>query len=131
LLRQNAIDPVIIETNIDTVIELQATGRSAIYGDASNRAVLEAAGFTTATYLVVTVPNPEVCLSVVQTARELNPAVRIFARANYLNQQQILKEMGVFEVCYDEAEVARALAKSLLQEIQSPGVDLAIEDDFW
>ena len=43
LLRENDIDPTVIELNIDTVRQLRDAGVTAVYGDASQRDTLEAA----------------------------------------------------------------------------------------
>lgn len=120
LLREFGINPTIVETNIDTVLELQASGRPAVFGDAKRPEILQAAGLSSATYLFVTVPHIEISRQVIQTARELSPTVRILARAAYLNQQETLHHAGAAVIRYDEAESAAALAEALLQEINVP-----------
>jgi CPA2 family monovalent cation:H+ antiporter-2 len=121
LLRDFSVNPVIVETNVDTVLELQGAGQAAIFGDGSRRDILTAAGLQAAGYLVVTVPHVEISLRIIQTARELNPAIRILSRAAYLNQQEALENAGAAVIRYDEAESAAALAEALLQEINIPG----------
>jgi CPA2 family monovalent cation:H+ antiporter-2 len=121
LLREFGIDPTIVESNIDTVLELQGAARHAVYGDASRREILVAAGVLDARYLIVTVPKVEVALAVIQRTRELAPNVCILTRASYLNQQQQLEQAGAAVIRYDEAESATALAEALLQEIKVPG----------
>jgi len=120
LLREFGINPTIVETNIDTVLELQAAGRTAVFGDAKRAEILQAAGLPSASYLFVTVPHIEISRQVIHTAREMNPTVRILARAAYLNQQETLQHAGAAVIRYDEAESAAALAEALLQEINVP-----------
>jgi monovalent cation:H+ antiporter-2, CPA2 family len=120
LLRGVNINPTIIETNIDTVLQLQAQGYRAIYGDASRPDILNAAGMASATYLIVTVPKVDVALSIIFTARGLSSQLRIFARAAYLNQQVQLEQAGAEVIRYDEAETAAALAEAFLEEIKIP-----------
>jgi CPA2 family monovalent cation:H+ antiporter-2 len=120
LLREFKIDPMIVETNIDTVVQLHAEGRRALFGDATRRDILKAAGLSRASYLIVTVPKIEISLAVIHAARELAPGVRIISRAAYLNQQESLEHAGAEIIRYDEAESAAALAESLLQEIHFP-----------
>jgi CPA2 family monovalent cation:H+ antiporter-2 len=121
LLREFQIDPTIVERNIDTVLELQAAGRPAIYGDAAREDILRAAGLPAAAYLFVTVPHAEISRQIIHAAHELNPNVRILARAAYLNDRDTLHQAGAMVIRYDEAESAAALAEALLQEINVPG----------
>jgi CPA2 family monovalent cation:H+ antiporter-2 len=129
LLREFGIDPTIVETNIDTVMELQGGGRRALFGDASRADILVAAGLKSARYLIVTVPKVDVALAVILRAREAAPDVCVLTRASYLNQQAQLEQAGAKIIRYDEAESAAALAEALLREIEVPveRVDVVIE----
>jgi CPA2 family monovalent cation:H+ antiporter-2 len=120
LLRDSGIQPTIIETNVDTVLELQTAGQPAVFGDASHHGILAAAGLKTAAYLVVTVPKVETSLAIIHTARDQHPGVRILARAAYLNQREALEQAGAAMVRSDEAEAAVALAGTLMEEIKIP-----------
>jgi CPA2 family monovalent cation:H+ antiporter-2 len=67
----------------------------------------------TATYLVISLPDASQSLSVLTTARSLNPGIKVLARARYLAQGGMLEQAGADVVCYDEAESATALAVML------------------
>ena len=74
LLAESGISPTIIELNMETVRTLREQGIQAIYGDASQRDTLEAAGARSVANLIIAadVPNaPEV----IEIARELNERV--------------------------------------------------------
>ena len=120
ILYEFGIEPTIIELNIDTVLQIQAEGHHAIYGDASRSEILEVAGIATAKYLVVTMPHSEMSLGIIHTAREENPEVRILARARFLHQIKGLEHAGTTIIRCDEAEAAHALAEALLQDIKAP-----------
>jgi CPA2 family monovalent cation:H+ antiporter-2 len=120
LLAEFEIDPIIIETNIDVVLELQQRGKQALFGDATRPEILRAARLEAAAYLVVTVPQAEVSLRIIQAAREVAPVVRIIARADYINQTDAFIQAGAAIIRYDEAESAAALAEALLQDIDVP-----------
>jgi CPA2 family monovalent cation:H+ antiporter-2 len=120
LLAEFEIDPIIIETNIDVVLELQQRGKQALFGDATRPEILRAARLDAAAYLVVTVPQAEVSLRIIQAAREVAPVVRIIARADYINQTDAFIQAGAAIIRYDEAESAAALAEALLQDIDVP-----------
>ena len=54
LLRDNGIEPTVIELNMDTVRQLREEGVRAVYGDASHRDTLEAAGIAGRGSLILT-----------------------------------------------------------------------------
>jgi len=120
LLNEFKIDPTIIETNIDTVLELQRVGRRAIYGDATRGPLLQEAGILTASYLVVTLPKTDIAVAVITAARALNPEIRVLTRARYLREREALEDAGATVISYDEAESAVGLAEVLLTEVQAP-----------
>jgi monovalent cation:H+ antiporter-2, CPA2 family len=120
LLSEFGINPTIIETNVDVVLELQHRGQQALFGDATRPDILKAAGVTSAAYLVVTLPHAEVSLRIIQTAREAAPLIRVLARAEYINQHEAFREAGAAIIRCDEAESAAALAEALLQDIDVP-----------
>jgi CPA2 family monovalent cation:H+ antiporter-2 len=60
LLAEFGINPVILETNVDVVLELQQRGKQALFGDAARPEILRAARLDAAAYLIVTVPHAEI-----------------------------------------------------------------------
>lgn len=127
MLRGSNIEPVIVEMNIDTVLALQKEGKRALYGDASRPDILRAAGIDAATYLIVTLPVTEAALGIIHSARELNESVRILARARYLKQKDDYEQAGSAVICYDEAEIAAALAEAVLKEVNAPKKQIVAE----
>ena len=120
LLSEFDINPIIIETNIDAVLELQQRNRQAIFGDASRPEILRAARVDAAAYFIVTMPQSDISLRIIEAAREVAPMIRILARANYINQAETFAQAGAGIVRFDEAESAAALAEALLQDIDVP-----------
>jgi CPA2 family monovalent cation:H+ antiporter-2 len=120
LLTEFGINPMIVETNVDVVLELQQRGQQALYGDASRIDILKAAGLASSAYLVVTVPQAETSLRIIQAAREVAPLIRVLARAEYIKQSEAFLAAGAAIIRYDEAESAAALAEALLQDIDVP-----------
>jgi K+:H+ antiporter len=120
LLAEFEINPTIVETNVDVVVELQQRGKQALFGDASRPEILHAARLDAAAYLIVTVPHADISLRIIQSAREVAPLVRIIARAQYINQSDAFLQAGAAITRYDEAESAAALAEALLQDIDVP-----------
>ena len=120
LLAEFGINPTIVETNVDAVLELQGRGQQALFGDATRSDILRAAGIKSAAYLVVTVPHAEVSLRIIQAAREEAPIIRVLARVAYINQHEAFAQAGAAIIRYDEAEAAAALAEALLNDIDAP-----------
>jgi CPA2 family monovalent cation:H+ antiporter-2 len=119
ILQDFGVQPVIVDLNVDTVRNLTDSGKLAVYGDAGQRDILQAAGIATAKYLLVTTPDVQTRTVVVIVARELNPDVKLFVRARYLGERAWLEEIGATDVCYEEAEAAIGLASLLLREMHA------------
>jgi CPA2 family monovalent cation:H+ antiporter-2 len=115
LLRDAGLETAIVDMNIETVRQLQAKGRIAVYGDAARREVLEQAGIRDAVHLVLSLPNSEERGSLVMLARELSPAVEITARARYLAEREVLTRAGANTVVSEEGESGVALARHVLE----------------
>ena len=115
LLRDAGLETAIVDMNIDTIRQLQAKGRIAVYGDASRREVLEQAGIRDAVHLVLSLPNSEERGSLVMLARELSPAIEITARARYLAEREVLIRAGANTVISEEGESGIALARRVLE----------------
>lgn len=121
ILKDFDIPLVIIDLNLDTIRKLIELGQAAIYGDASRRDILKAAGIQKADYLLVTIPDVLTRTTVILTAKELNPELHVFARARYLQERTWLEEVGVTDICIEEAETAIGLAILLLCEVGADG----------
>ena len=115
LLRESGLRPVVIELNHETVARLRSEGVTAIYGDASQRDILERAGVATAGSLVFSAPgSPDAAIRI---AKSLNPAIRVLSRTNYLGDVPRLRDAGADAIVAAEGEVALAMTERLLREM--------------
>jgi monovalent cation:H+ antiporter-2, CPA2 family len=117
LLEQNEIRPVIVEMNLDTVRDLRAQGFKVVYGDAAARETLQAAKIEQADALILTSSSIANSNEVIRIARELNPDIRVVARANYVRELKPLVEAGAERVVTAESEVALAMTEYMLREL--------------
>jgi monovalent cation:H+ antiporter-2, CPA2 family len=117
LLHNNGIDPFIVELNLQTVRELQSEGISVIYGDATNRDILQAAGVEQAVALVISSAGMQGCQEVIRNAREINPKLRIIARTEYLRDVGALQEAGAAAVFSGEGEIALNMTDYVLRKL--------------
>jgi monovalent cation:H+ antiporter-2, CPA2 family len=126
-LVQAGIEPVVVDMNVDTVAELQLSGRRALYGDATRREILEQAGVEKASHVIITPPDPATRLAIIASARDLNPGVIILTRARFLAEHESLRAAGASVVCCDEAGAATALVETLLDQVGGENIDVSRE----
>ena len=117
LLRENGIAPTIVELNIDTVRALRQVGIDAVYGDATRPETLTGAAVATAGSLILTSAGMAHSTEVIRGAREVNPGIRVLARAGYLRDLPDLKQAGADTVYSGEGEVALAFIEDLLHRL--------------
>ncbi len=116
LLRDNGITPSIVELNHDLAADATKAGMRAICGDAAHRHTLEVAGIADAATLIFAASGTPP-LPVIQVAKDLNPELRILARAPYLRDVASVKAAGADVVVVGEAEVAFAMTERLLTQL--------------
>ncbi len=114
MLKENGIEPTVVEINIDTVRELREHGTDVIYGDATRPEILEEAGIATAGNLILTSAGMANSEEVIRAARDANPNIRVLARASYLRDLPSLKRAGAHTVFTGEGEVALAFVEEML-----------------
>ena len=117
MLKENGIEPTVIELNIETVRQMRDQGIDAVYGDATRPGTLEEAGITTADNLILTSAGMANSEEVIRAAREANPKVRVLARASYLRDLPTLKRAGADTVFSGEGEVGLAFVEEMLARL--------------
>jgi CPA2 family monovalent cation:H+ antiporter-2 len=117
LLRENGVEPVVIELNMDTVRQLKDQSIAAIYGDASHRDTLKAAGVAASAVLVLTSADIAHTEEVIRTARQLNPQIRVLARTTHLREVTALAGAGADDIFSGEGEVALAFTVAILSRL--------------
>lgn len=113
----HGIDFIIVETNAQTVSRQIALGREAIFGDVSNRDVLESAGIHTADAVMLTIPDDDATLRACRAIRELRPDIFVAARTAYLSRAIAATELGVDHVTIEEVVTAQDMAVKVIQQL--------------
>lgn len=128
LLLDNAIEPVVVELNLETVRRIREEGIAAVYGDASRPETLSGAGVESARTFVLTadVPNSG---EVIRVARELNPHLHVLARTSTLREMRSVRAAGADEVFSGEGEVALALTAATLRRLGATAEQIERERD--
>ncbi len=116
VLRDNNLEVVVIEMNIETVKRLGKMGIPAIHGDARLRSILLMAGIEKARAIIVsstTAPAQEI----VTMARSLNTEIRVMANTPFIRVARAMQKEGpeTDRVFAGEAEVALGMMTELLR----------------
>jgi monovalent cation:H+ antiporter-2, CPA2 family len=102
----------VIEDRVDLVEQLQQRGIAAVAGNAITREVMEASNVAEADLLFVTVPDGFEAGRIVELARQLNPKVKVYARAHSDAEVEHLKGFGADLIVSGEQEIADAMIQA-------------------
>lgn len=112
LLIDKGADVTIIDLNLDTIRELNESGKKALYGDIMRPGTLDEAKIASAGSLILSA-DIEDSAEIIRQARILNPKLKILARCSSLRNAAELKKSGADMVAAGEAEVGVAFAEAL------------------
>ena len=120
LLEHEAVPTVALDLDPERVREAEVAGESVLYGDASRRETLIAAGLLRARAVVVTFAELGASLRVLSVLRELRPDVPVVVRARTENDVDRLMAAGATAVISEAIEVSLMLATHTLALIGMP-----------
>ncbi|EIQ00813.1 Kef-type K+ transport system, predicted NAD-binding component [Opitutaceae bacterium TAV1] len=129
LMKDNDIEPIVVELNLETVQQLRTEGATAVYGDAGHRETLRQAGLKHADVLILSASSIEAGREVIRVARELNPRIRVLARTAYLHEVAALRVAGADRVFTGEGEVALAMTEFILGQFNATREQIDRERD--
>lgn len=93
---------IVVDLNVDTITQLIAEQRQAVYGDASQGIILESAQIKTSSLLVITIPDAAAVRKIIAMARQLNPEIELLVRARFLHDRSYLAEAGIELICCEK-----------------------------
>lgn len=105
---------VVAEQNRERVESLRSEGIAAVFGDASDPAVLIQAHIAQARLLVIATPDAIGVRRMIETARTLNPDIRIVVRSHNEEEARWLEREGAAEVFVGEDVLARSMISAVL-----------------
>lgn len=129
LLQENGIEPTIIELNLNTVQRLRADGLQAVYGDATHKETISAAGVERAVVFILSSAGMRGSEEAIRLAREANPGIRVFARTDHLRDEPTLLRAGADIVFAGEGEVALNMTEFLLRQLGATAEQIDREKD--
>ncbi len=119
-LEKENIPLVALDLDPERVREAAAAGDSVVYGDASQRETLVAAGILRADVVVVTSNDPQLALRVLHHARELRPELPVVVRAAEESDIARFEAAGAAEVVPEALESSVMLATHALALLGVP-----------
>lgn len=99
-------------------------GMAAVYGDAGQETVLEAAAVNRARMLIVTLPGLVPTRTTIMHARRVNPGIEIVARTSGPDTFAALQELGVAETVLPEFEAGIELTRQTLLHLGLPPTEV-------
>jgi CPA2 family monovalent cation:H+ antiporter-2 len=125
LLEQEDIAYVALDLDPDRVSNAQAGGDSVVYGDATRRESLSAAGIQRAAALVVTYAETGAAEKTLHNAHELAPHLPVIVRTHDDSDLDRLREAGATEVVPEIIEGSLMLASHALVLLGVPAARVA------
>ncbi len=119
LLAQYSEQIVVMELNPRNIAVAQGIGLAVQLGDAAHREVLEHAQIHHAAVIVITVPDPNACRTMIHHCKYLAPSAVIIARARYHVLRWELQLAGAIEVVDEEEHVGLRLAAEARKHLRA------------
>jgi len=119
-LDRSHIAYAVIDLNAAKIRQIRGRGILALYGDASQETLLERAHVVDAKVLAITYPDFVTAQSAIQLARELNPRIRIIARATNEGELGPLEHVGADELVQPEFEAGMEFVRQTLSWCEAP-----------
>jgi K+:H+ antiporter len=120
LLEQEGIRYIALDLDPERVREAAAAGDTVVYGDASHREALVAAGLARASALVVSFADTARALKILHHAREINPGLPVVVRTLDDADLDRLVAAGAAEVVPETFESSLMLASHALMLVGVP-----------
>jgi CPA2 family monovalent cation:H+ antiporter-2 len=117
-LEKRGVVVTVIELNPKTVEKQHRLGRAIVYGDAGNLEVLEQAGLSRSSAIVLTMPDEEAVLRACSVIRKQHPEIFVAARLNVLSKGLQAMGLGADHVVIEEMATAEAMASQVLIKLE-------------
>ncbi len=116
-LAAEGVPYVVAESNREFVETHRREGGAAVWGDATDPAVLIQAHIREARAMVIATPETVQVRAMVETARALNPGVQVIVRSHNAEEAELLERDGAGRVFVGENELARAMVSCVLSVV--------------
>ncbi len=117
-LNRVALPFIVVEIDHRRFEKIKEAGMAVVYGDAGHEGVLDAAGVTTASLLILTIPDILTGRSIIITAKQLNHQIAVVARTPNPDCFNEMKALGVSGVAIPEFEGSIEITRQALLHLQ-------------
>ena len=117
-LSEQGIPYVVADSNRDSVALLRARGTPAVWGDATEPAVLIQAHIRDARALVIATPDTVQVRKMVEVAKALNPDISVVVRSHNAEEAKRLEEDSAGTVFVGEIELAKSMIGYVLRLVK-------------
>jgi len=114
------VPQLVIETEAAQIEALNKRGIPSLFGDAANSEVIKFARLETAALLVITIPDESSTALIVTSAKDINPNLRVIARASSMEGINTLTERGANHIVHPELEGGLEILSHTLLELNFP-----------
>lgn len=129
-LRRLSKQFVVIDSDYDVVLRLRAGGARTLYGDGSDRDLLEAAGVPNAALLLIATTHDQILQTIINAARDLRPSLPIIARLHELGDGSAVRLLPIQDIVQPQLEASLNMLRQALKElgIDEPEVNSYVEE---
>ncbi|MCL2875946.1 MAG: cation:proton antiporter [Betaproteobacteria bacterium] len=117
-LEERNVPYVVAEQNRESVEDLRKQGKAAVYGDATDPAVLIQAHIVNAAILVVATSSPVDVRQMGEAARTLNPGIEIVVRSHNDEESRLLRGEGIGVIFNNEEELAKNMSNYVVERFR-------------
>ncbi len=108
-------DVLVIEQNIDTVSSVHEKNIELLFGDATQLQLLERANVENIPLVVITTPDREITLSIIEAVHHINPQAKIIARVHFKSEYDRTK-YGDIPIIFDEDATVDKMISAIEKE---------------
>ncbi len=116
-LRANGVEATILDNDSDRVDLLRKMGFKVYYGDATRADLLESAGASEASILIIAIDDPTTVFGLVETARKHFPNLRLMVRAKNRFDAYELIDLGVAHIYREHLDTSIRLGVDVLRHL--------------
>ncbi len=120
VLKRIGVCFVVIEFDSRRVEQLKLIGCPILFGDASQKIILEAANIKKANLMLVTTPGHIIAKTIVNLTKELSPDLHIVTRSQSLDQMRVFQDIGVYHIVQPEFEAGLEFTRQALLHLDLP-----------
>lgn len=129
-LRHQSLPVVVVDLDPRAIDEATAAGLLCLMGDATEEVLLETVGIHRASTLVTALPSDADSVFITLTARDMNPALQIIARAEQKNSEKKLRQAGADRIVMPTIVGARQMVRMITRPGTAQLIDLVTRPSF-